>query len=103
MSMQALVSASLGPPAALGSTPPNTSAKIRHGATDFEALLLGQMLKSAREAGGGGISGDGDDENEANSSLIELGEQQFAQALAANGGLGIAKLVVAGLTTHADR
>jgi Rod binding domain-containing protein len=77
-------------------------AKIRQGATDFEALLLAQMLRSAREASGAGISGDGDDENQANSSLIELGEQQFAQALAANGGLGIAKMVVAGLTTHAD-
>ena len=80
----------------------DTPAKIGKGAQDFEALLLTQMLRSAREAGGGGLTGSGDDEDEANSSLMELGEQQFGQALAANGGLGIAKLVVAGLTKHAD-
>ena len=50
------------------------------------------MLRSARES----IHGEEDD-SEANSSLIDLGEQQFAQVLAANGGLGIAKMVVAGL------
>ena len=39
------------------------------------------MLKSARESGGG-LIGVGDDENDANSTMVELGEQQFAQALA---------------------
>jgi Rod binding domain-containing protein len=80
----------------------DTPAKIRQGAQDFEALLLTQMLRAARQASGGGLTGSGDDEDEANSSLVELGEQQFGQALAANGGFGIAKLVVAGLTKHAD-
>jgi Rod binding domain-containing protein len=101
MSTQALISTSLNPPVALGSSHQDNPAKIRHSATDFEAMLLAQMLRSAREAGGGGISGDGE-ENDANSSLVEMGEQQFAQALAASGGLGIAKMVVAGLTKHAD-
>lgn len=81
-------------------SPKDSLAKIRHGATDFEALLLTQILKTARESGGGGLAGDGD--NSENSTMIELGEQQFAQALASSGGLGIAKMVVAGLTKHAD-
>jgi Rod binding domain-containing protein len=91
--------------AASGAAAPHDNlAKVRKGATDFEALLLTQMLRSAREAGGTGLTGGGDDDSdEANSSLVELGEQQFAQALASNGGLGIAKMVVAGLTNHADR
>ena len=55
------------------------------------------MLKSARESGGG-ITGDGDEQDETNSTLLELGEQQLAQALANNGGLGLAKMVIAGLT-----
>ena len=88
-----------GPVAAV--RPVDSSSKIRKGATDFEALLLGQMLRSAREAGGMGLTGDDAEDIEANSSIVELGEQQFAQALAANGGLGIAKMVVAGLN-HAD-
>ena len=76
--------------------------KILTGATDFEALLIGQMLRSAREAGRGGLTGDEDDDSEANSSLLELGEQQFAQALSSSGGLGIGKMIVAGLN-HANR
>ena len=87
----------------LGKKPEDDPARIRKSATDFEAMLLDQMLRSAREAGGGGLTADGNGDNQANSSLIELGEQQFAQALASSGGLGIAKMVVAGLTKHADR
>ncbi|HEV8040221.1 MAG TPA: hypothetical protein VGP62_15240 [Bryobacteraceae bacterium] len=71
--------------------------RIGHAATEFEALMLGQMLKTAREAGEGE-----DEEKDANSTLMEFGEQQFAQALANSGGFGIAKIVVAGLTKHAD-
>lgn len=76
--------------------------KIRKAATDFEALLIAQMLKSAREAGGG-ITGDGDEQDETNSTVLELGEQQLAQVLSQNGGLGIAKMVVAGITNYANR
>jgi len=96
------------PPLAQSTAPPSTAlagdnpAKMRKAATDFEALLLGQMLKSAREAGGTGLTGSGDDD-EANSSLLELGEQQFAQAMASSGALGIAKMVLTGLTKNADR
>jgi flagellar protein FlgJ len=75
----------------------DSPARIGHAAKDFEALLLGQMLKAAREAGEGD-----DDEKDPNSTLIEYGEQQFAQAMANSGGFGIAKMVVAGLTKHAD-
>ena len=79
---------------------PDSPARIHQGARDFEALLLAQMLRSAREASGLGPSGG--EEDEANSSLLELGEQQFAQALSGGGGLGIAKMVEAGLKKHAD-
>jgi len=76
-------------------------AKIRAAATQFESLLIYQMLQSARASGGTGVSGDGDSGD--TSSLVELGEQQFAQALACGGGLGIAKMVIAGLESHANR
>ena len=75
----------------------DSPARIGHAATDFEALLLGQMLKSAREA----CESD-DEEKDPNSTMIDFSEQQFAQALASSGGFGIAKMVVAGLTKHAD-
>lgn len=81
----------------------DSPAKIAQCATDFESLLLAQMLRSAREAGGGALTGDSDDETEANATLVEVGEQHFAQALASSGGLGIAKMIIAGLTNHANR
>jgi Rod binding domain-containing protein len=76
--------------------------KIRKAANAFEALLIAQMLKSARESGGG-MTGDGDEEDETNSTVLELGEQQLAQVLANNGGFGIAKMVIAGMSKHANR
>jgi Rod binding domain-containing protein len=60
------------------STSKDSPAKIKQAATDFEALLLAQMMKSAREASGGDLTADGADDSEANSTMIELGEQQFA-------------------------
>jgi Rod binding domain-containing protein len=80
----------------------DTPERIEKAAHDFEALLIGQMLKAARESEGG-MTGDADEQDETNSTMVELGEQQLAQALAASGGLGIAKIVVAGLNNHANR
>jgi len=74
----------------------DSPAKIQKAAKDFEAMLINQMLQSAREA-------TSDDEDQQNSAILDLGQQQFAQSLANSGGLGIAKMVVAGLTKHADR
>jgi Rod binding domain-containing protein len=82
--------------------PRDSLEKIRKTATEFEALLIAQMLKSARESGGG-MTGDADEEDETNSTVLELGEQQLAQVLSNNGGLGIAKIVIAGMTNHANR
>lgn len=79
-------------------TSKDSPARMAQAATDFEALLLGQMLKTAREAGE-----DDDVDKDPNSTLIEYGEQQFAQTLASSGGFGIAKMVLVGLTKHADR
>lgn len=72
--------------------------KISGVAKQFEALMIGQMLKSAREASGGGWLGDEDDKDDQTGSMVmELGEQGLAQAIAAHGGLGIAKMVTANL------
>ena len=101
MSIEAVTSTA-APSAALGADSKDSPQKIRKAATDFEALLIAQMLKSTREAGGG-ITGDADEQDETNSTVIELGEQQLAQALSSNGGLGIANMVIAGLNKHANR
>jgi Rod binding domain-containing protein len=88
---------------ATSSAKKDSPAKIRQAATDFEALLLAQMMRAARETSCGGLSADDADYSEENSTMIEVGEQQFAQALASSGGLGIAKMVLTGLAKNANR
>ena len=83
------------------SAPDPGQAKLTRAASDFEALLIAQMLRSARES----TASDADESDGAatNSSLVEMSEQQLAQTLANNGGLGVAKIVIAGLSKHANR
>jgi Rod binding domain-containing protein len=77
--------------AALVPAPEAKPKKEEGAAKQFEALLIAQMLRSAREAAS--------DEDSTASTMIEAGEQQFSQLLANSGGLGLAKLVVKGLQT----
>jgi flagellar protein FlgJ len=74
---------------------------IRKAATQFEALLVGEVLKSARESNGSGWMGT--DEDDAGSILSEVSEQQLSQALAAGGGLGLAKTIANGLAKTAAK
>jgi flagellar protein FlgJ len=69
-------------------------AKIKDAARQFEALLLGQMMKSMRDSEGGWL---GTDEDDAAASAMEYGQEMFAQSMASRGGLGLADLVVKGL------
>lgn len=88
-------------PLAMTARVPSQPAKIERAATDFEALLIERMLRSARESTeADSADSDGADQN---SAVMELGEQQFAQSLAHSGGFGIAKMVLAGLSINANR
>ena len=73
-------------------------AKIEHAAKAFESLMIGQILKSSHADGS--ASWLGCDDDPAGDSATELAEEQFAQALASTGGLGLAKLITQGLTTE---
>jgi peptidoglycan hydrolase FlgJ len=76
----------------------DTPEKISGVAKQFEALMIEQMLKSARESSGGGWLGNDDDKDDQTGSLVmDMAEQGFSQAMAARGGLGIAKMVTANL------
>jgi peptidoglycan hydrolase FlgJ len=75
--------------------PVDDPAKIKNAAHQFEALLLGQMLKSMRDSEGGWM---GTGEDEAGASAMEYAQEMFAQSLASGGGLGLANLVAKGLT-----
>ena len=76
--------------------PQDSPEKIKDAARQFEALLIGQMMKSMRESEGGWM---GTDEDDASSSAMEYAQEMFAQSMSAGGGLGLAKLVAKGLDT----
>jgi flagellar protein FlgJ len=67
-------------------------------AQQFEALLISQMLKSARESNSSGGGG----EDKTGDSMLDMAEQQLSQVLAAGGGLGLAKLVIQGISPKTD-
>lgn len=62
-------------------------------AKQFEALLIGQMLRSARQSGSGWLGS----EDSSGECATDYAEQQFAAILARNGGLGLAGLITKGL------
>lgn len=68
-------------------------SRVAEAARQFESLLIGEVLKSARSSEG--WMGTGDDQ--AGQSGVAFAEEYMAQAMAAQGGLGIARLVTAGL------
>src|SRR3954451_793660 len=75
-------------------TPPPAASKLKESAKQFEAILIGQMLKSAREAGGSWFGGG---EDEATATAVGMAEEHLAQTLASQGGLGLAKLAMQGV------
>ena len=75
-------------------TAPTTPPRSRTPRASSKRLLIGQMMKSMRDSEGGWL-GTGDDE--ASSSAMEYAQEMFAQSLSANGGLGMASLVMKGL------
>jgi Rod binding domain-containing protein len=74
--------------------PKDDPAAIARAASQFEALLITQLIRAARGDTEGWL---GSGEDQAASSALELAEEQFAEALAAQGGLGLASLIVSGL------
>ena len=77
----------------------DTPEKIEQAAKQFESLLIAQLLKSSHEAGSKGWLGEEDESSECAS---EMAEEQFAQALANGGGLGLSRMIVQGLKKSSE-
>jgi Rod binding domain-containing protein len=86
MTTPAAVSAPILDPA-----PPQRPKDAESAAREFEAVLIGQMLRSAREAA------EDDDTDTAGETMVDLADQQFSRMLASGNGLGIARVITAGL------
>ncbi len=68
------------------------TSKLHEAAQQFEALMIGEMMKSVHENSSSGWLGSDDGEGGDNQAM-EMAESQFANSLAANGGLGLARMV----------
>jgi flagellar protein FlgJ len=79
---------------AIGHAKVDTPEKMRDAAQQFEAILIGQILKSARGNGSGWLSDGGD---QAGEIATDYAEQQFSTVLAQQGGLGLADMIAKGL------
>jgi len=77
-----------------GSIPDKEARKQLGAAQDFESLLLGQMLHSLHEEGSGWL---GTSDDDASAAAFGFGEDQLARALTKGGGLGLSKVIAAGL------
>ena len=71
---------------------PLVKSRVEGAAKQFEALMIAQMLRTARENNG--------DQDSSGSTMLDVADQQFSQVLANNGGLGLAKLIVKGLNQN---
>ncbi len=79
---------------AAGTTKSQTPEKVHDAAQQFEALLMGQILRTERQSGSGWL---GSGEDSSAECATDYAEQQFAAVLAQQGGLGLADLVAKGL------
>jgi peptidoglycan hydrolase FlgJ len=73
---------------------------LKRVASEFEALLVGQLLKSVRESSSGGWMGG---EGENGTLMVEVAEQQLARQIALQGGMGLADLIVEGLSKESPK
>lgn len=64
---------------------------LQQAAESFEALFLGNLLKSARDARDGAALGESD---QASGSMMDMAEEFLAQELAKGGGCGLASMVM---------
>src|SRR5689334_7708714 len=75
--------------------------RLHRAAQEFEALLVGEMLKSARESGSDGWLGSGEDTGA--DSAMDMAESQLANALASSGGLGLSKTIERAMAKASDQ
>jgi flagellar protein FlgJ len=88
------ISSVVVPAGAAATAKADTPEKVRDAAQQFEALLIGQILRSARQSASGWLS---DGEDPSGEVATDYAEQQFATVLAQKGGLGLADMIAKGL------
>lgn len=90
------------PTGAMTRSDPKDPKKVHDAACQFEALMIGEMLKTAKEDSANDPLG-GDDADSATGLAGDIGQEFFAQAIANSGGLGLASTIERGLKAEAAR
>lgn len=85
---------------ALAGPAPESEPRLREAAREFEALLIGQILRSFRSEIEEGCLADGD--SSAATTMLEFAEQHLAQVMSRQGGLGLHEIIVQGLRRKDD-
>ena len=77
------------------------TAKLKDGAQQFEAMMLGEMLKPLHFGGAADAAGEGDDDR-AGGTIESFGTEALTKAIAAGGGFGIARQILRQVTAERD-
>ena len=73
--------------------------RIKDAASQFEGLMIGEILKAAHgDSDEGAFGGEADP---ASASAMDFANEYFARAMAAKGGLGLSNMIAAGLLKQA--
>jgi len=83
----------------VASKPAKDNKRLDQAATDFEGLLVSQMLRHARQAGDGGWMGTGEDKS--SDTMMEMAEDSLARMMASQGCLGLASMMKQGVLDEA--
>jgi hypothetical protein len=100
--MNLTIGANSGTPGISGTPAPQHSRKLQERATEFESMLLSQILEKVQES----FVGMGNEEEGADpgkSTLSGLGTTALAQGLARRGGLGIGRMLLQHLPSDIDQ
>ncbi len=73
-------------------------SKLHDAAQQFEALMIGEMMKSVRDTDSEGWLGSGG--GTGDDTAMDMAQSQFARALAQGGGLGIAATIEKRMTAQ---
>jgi Rod binding domain-containing protein len=67
------------------------ASKLHEAAQQFEALMLGEVLKTVRSGGSDGWLGSGD--GTGDDSAMDMAQNELANVLASSGGFGLAHMI----------
>ncbi len=81
-----------------GSADPQT-AKLKDGAQQFEAMLLGEMLKPLHF---GSAGGEGEQDDSASGTVESFGVEALSKSIAKGGGFGIARQIIRQVTAEQE-